>query len=82
MGGCSTSRMHGFQRLLPTIWSEGQPQAGGVRRGVAWQSRWRWLECVGRVGVSLAQAFMWLQEVEVTDPVRLECGSVACLGPT
>lgn len=41
-----------------------------------------WLECVGTVGVSLARAFMWLQEAGVTDPVRLECGSVACLGPT
>lgn len=46
-----------------------------MRRGAAWQPRWKWLECEGRVGVNLAQAFMWPQEAEVANPVRLECGS-------
>lgn len=45
-------------------------------------SRWKWLECEGRVAVSPAQAFMWPPEAGVANPVSLECGSLACPGLT
>lgn len=81
-GGSSPSRVHDSWWLVPDCLEGRTEISWRCEEGRSLAAQWKWLECEGKVGVNPAQAFMWPQEAGVANPVRLECRSVAGLGPT